>query len=74
MRFRALIARPLLLLAAFGFALGLQAYLLVQQFIGKQESMSKLAKTDSCDEPAVPVAAQENPNKLLFISCGGFEE
>jgi|GEM_PF-2272963 len=76
MRFRSLIARPLLLLAAFFFALGLQAYLWYQTLTHKSLANPKLSKADTCEDPEANAALvqKENPNKLLFISCGGFEE
>lgn len=72
---RSFVARYALFAAAFVFAFGLQAYLLVQSVLSKPSAGTKLTKADDCEDSATtPAAPQENPNKLLFISCGGFEE
>jgi len=67
------VSRLFLFVVASVFALGLQAYLLVQSMLHKTPSSTNFAKADECEDPAA-MTSQENPNKLLFISCGGFEE
>jgi len=33
---------------------------------------SKFAVADSCDEKSAPSSPKENPNRMLFVGCGGF--
>jgi len=76
MRVKSFAARYVLVVAAFVFVLGLQAYLRIKTIVAKQSSGAKLSASDTCEAPATSeaTAPKENPNKYLFISCGGFEE
>lgn len=66
---------PFYVLAAL-FALALNAYVLFNEVMQKAHSNGKLSltNTNECDDPSQNNAPAENPNKLLFVSCGGFEE
>jgi hypothetical protein len=54
------------------FALGLVVYAYVHQYFTSKGAT--IAQADSCDLPEGQVSAKQNPNKMLFISCGGFLE
>jgi hypothetical protein len=54
------------------FALGLVVYAYVHQyFVSKSATV---AKADTCDLSEAQGSEKQNPNKMLFISCGGFLE
>ena len=55
---------------AFAFALVLSAYLYGQSLWHAFLHKTSLAKADQCDD--LDQGAIVNPNKMLFISCGGF--
>ncbi len=60
-----------LVVAAALFGLILNGYLMLQNFLAGHFQAGKAKLAVSCPDPAIPVV-QENPNKILFISCGGF--
>jgi hypothetical protein len=62
------IKRSLLIGIAALSTLITSVYIYVQHFVAGPRSLSV---ADECINPAVPA---ENPNKMLFISCGGFLE
>ena len=65
------IRRAFLLTAAFLFAASLNCYLFVHELLSRTDPTPKLSAGD-CPDPAEEVPAQTNPNKALFVSCGGF--
>ncbi len=69
--------RALIVTVAFIFALLLNAYLFVHMLWNA--SIHKLGKTsvahNECEDgSATEQGKKVNPNKMLFISCGGFLE
>jgi hypothetical protein len=66
---------PILVVAAL-FSLLLNAYLFLQTLMVEGDSKAqKLSMGDECkNAPDSQVSAKTNPNKMLFISCGGFLE
>jgi len=69
------VRRSILIVAAFVFAALLSVYLFVQELWNHAvRDPGRLAAADRC-EPDASGAEQTqrvNPNKMLFISCGGF--
>ena len=65
------ISRALMMVAATAFALGLNVYLVMHALMSKGSAGQKLA-SEECVNPDTAAPSQTNPNKLLFISCGGF--
>ncbi len=65
------IRRISLIFAALAFSILLNLYLFPNA-LWKSAVAPKLAAGDSCDEGSVPSSPKVNPNKMLFISCGGF--
>ena len=57
-----------LFVAALAFGLILSAYLFTHELV--TTTLAHFAKADQCDDATQGEAV--NPNKMLFISCGGF--
>ena len=66
------IRRLSLIVVALAFSVLLNLYLFAHALW--KSAAPKLAVGDSCDEKSVSSSPKENPNKMLFISCGGFIE
>ena len=65
------VRRMILVASAFAFTAILFAYLYVQQLF--TQNAAKLTLGGECADDAGPLQVQKvNPNKILFISCGGF--
>jgi hypothetical protein len=66
--------RPLLIVLATLFALAFNLYLAAQQFWHyATKADGRLAAADRCEPGDSATQGQRaNPNKMLFISCGGF--
>jgi len=64
--------RGLLVIAAFIFSLVLAAYLFTYGLWKSVFHSGKLSLTNECTDPTAESGARVNPNKMLFISCGGF--
>ena len=74
MRERITIRKAALVGVAFMFAGLLYAYVYVQQFFTRNDA-PKLASGDECaPDTSLQQVPKQNPNKMLFISCGGFLE
>ncbi len=67
------LARSVLLVLVTVFGLALSLYMYAQDFF-HAKSDGRLSVADQCENPALENAGKENPNKMLFISCGGFFE
>lgn len=69
------IQRSILIITAFVFAAFLNAYLFVQSVWGHvTKHPGQLAMGDACESDSATGQHTQrvNPNKMLFISCGGF--
>ena len=64
---------PLVLLAIV-LAAVLNAYLFFQAAVQKISASGKVSIENECTDPSGVSLKKENPNKMLFISCGGFLE
>lgn len=61
----------LLVTLAVVLAVGAGALAYVHQLFVSVAPGAKMVAADECTQPQAP---KENPNKTLFISCGGFFE
>lgn len=67
------LSRPLVSVCALVFGLVMGAYLMLYEWVQAATlSQGSLSIADTCENPASASAHKENPNKMLFISCGGF--
>lgn len=71
MRERFSIHSVVLIVAAVLFVMALYAYLYIRQFFTPKYS-SRAIVSDACPDPSAAQATKQNPNKMLFVSCGGF--
>lgn len=70
---RVAIRHGVLVVAASAFMVVLSVYLYVQQLFAHSSASPKFASGGECvDDNAVQQGQRVNPNKMLFISCGGF--
>ena len=69
-----ILSKILLYALAAIFGVALNSYLFLNSAIQKIQGSGKVNITNGSDDPVASAAQAENPNKLLFISCGGFEE
>lgn len=62
----------------FGLAaistVALNTYFFSQSIFASASESPKLATADQCVDEKAEAAPAENPNKVLFVSCGGFLE
>lgn len=63
--------KHVLIIGALAFALALNGYIYFQQSFLKNLFADKSKLSESCPDPSAQSQVQ-NPNKTLFISCGGF--
>ena len=69
------IRASLLFVIAIGFSLALNVYLRAHALLNKDVSGTRLTTGNECtDDPHAYETQKTNPNKMLFISCGGFLE
>lgn len=70
------IRRSALFVIAFAFALLLNAYFFMHMVWNRALfQQGKISKGDQCGDDVIgQTAPRTNPNKMLFISCGGFLE
>jgi hypothetical protein len=68
------VRRYLLVVAAFVFALLLSAYLYMHSlWSASMQRWGKVSVSDECEDgTGAQQTSKINPNKMLFISCGGF--
>ena len=65
------IRRIPLIVAALAFSVLFNLYFYAHA-LWKSGVAPKVAVTDSCDDRSARSSLKENPNKMLFIGCGGF--
>jgi hypothetical protein len=65
------VRRVFLVAIAGVFALLLNVYVVVSALMNRSDAGTKLT-ADECADP--DIQTQTNPNKMLFMSCGGFLE
>ncbi len=68
------LSKVALLALASLFSLVLMFYVFVYDLLHAKSGGSLALSDDQCTDPAQQGVKKENPNKLLFISCGGFLE
>ena len=68
------IKRSFLIILAAIFALLFNAYMFFHGLLHKDGSRIALGYSDKYDGETASQSAKNNPNKMLFVSCGGFLE
>jgi hypothetical protein len=67
------IPKRFLILLAFCFALVLNVYLFLHEFLTRDTSSIRIIADKECkNNPNALTEQKTNPHKILFISCGGF--
>ncbi|MEY4747759.1 MAG: hypothetical protein RLZZ416_808 [Candidatus Parcubacteria bacterium] len=66
--------RAIFALLSAAFAAGLVTFLFFRNMADRLVAPPQLKTTSNnkCSDPQIAAEAKVNPNKLLFISCGGF--